>query len=290
VASIDVSELEDVLKKALPEPRDGVRTIEVPLLAPTSQEQAKSWSGSHWPTVYKKSNPFGPHPSIIFRAEQDLTKDLNMWMDMAARAAKGSKEMGYGEPIGAVIVWRGRQTSHAVALAGDGRWKDYQLNGVGNPMAHSVMRTIGMVAQKLKSMYEKDYIKQSNHSQVSYAQEQSIFLDSPMMLEEQAIYESGQVPLNGYLCHGLEIYITHEPCVACSMALLHSRFARVVFGQRMPQTGGLSSEINTVDQEGRKYTSLGHGLFWRRELNWTFLAWQTEVRHADLEIDSTVHA
>lgn len=209
-------------------------------------------------------------------------------MGMAARAAIGSKSMGYGEAIGAVIVERGRQNSHAVALAGDGRWKGYEQDGIGNPMAHAVLRAIGMVAQNLKAVEEeKDY---SEYLPGRPEQEQDVFLDGPIIPEEKAIYESGRVPSSGYLCHGLEIYITHEPCVACSMALLHSRFIRVVFGQRMPRTGGLCSEIYTFRQEGRRCRSLGHGLFWRKELNWSFLAWQTEVKDADLDIDSVVHA
>jgi len=293
VASINLLELEDILSKALLEPiaHDyGVHVIAVPLFAPTSPEQAKSWSGSYWPTVYKKSNPFGPHPSIVSRAEKEVIRDLDTWMGMAAQAAWGSKSMGYGEAIGAVIVERGPQTSHAVALAGDGRWKGYERDGTGNPMAHAVLRAIGMVARKLKTVEEKKYSERGDYSQVCYEWEQDIFLDGPITPEEQAIYKSGEVPSSRYLCHGLEIYITHEPCVACSMALLHSRFARVVFGQRVPRTGGLCSEVSTIGQEGRQYSSLGHGLFWRKELNWSFLVWQTEIKDADLDIDSVVHA
>ncbi len=210
-------------------------------------------------------------------------------MDMATRAAVGSKSMGYGEAVGAVIVWRGRQTSRAVALAGDGRWKGYDRDGMGNPMAHAVLRVIGMVAQKLKAR-EDEYDYSGHSEEACHEHEQDVFLDGPIMPEEQAIYEAGQVPSNGYLCQGLEIYITHEPCVACSMALLHSRFSRVVFAHRMLETGGLSSEFCAFDQKGPKHAGLGYGLFWRKELNWSFLAWQTEVKDARLDIDSVVHA
>jgi tRNA-specific adenosine deaminase 3 len=286
---IKLSELKACLTKLLPGAAAhgfGLCTVMVPLLAPTSVEQAKSWSTSYWPTIYKKKNPFGPHPSIVSRAEDEIVKDLHMWMHMAGEVARCSKSMGYGELIGAVIVERRNHTSHAVVLAGDGRWRGYERNGIGNPMAHAVLRAIGMVAQRLKVVQRGDDIGPSNDS--ARFQEHDAFLEHPLNSKEQAVYESGQIHPNGYLCHGLEIYITHEPCVACSMALLHSRFARVVFGQRMPKTGGLCSEIYTSEQSGGQ-SGLGHGLFWRRELNWSLLAWETNFIQPELDINSAVH-
>jgi tRNA-specific adenosine deaminase 3 len=58
--------------------------------------------------------------------------------------------------------------------------------------------------------------------------------------------------------------------VQCSMAILHSRMGRMVFCQHMPHTGGLSSD-DRPNGGGR-----GLGLFWRRELNWSALAWEWE--------------
>jgi tRNA-specific adenosine deaminase 3 len=237
----------------------------VPLLAPTSHEQAMLWSRSHWPTVYKKSNPFGPHPSIISRAESEMIVSLHAWMGLAIRSAARSKSEGLGAPIGAVIVARAGQNSHVVAVAGDGRWKDQKRDGVGNVMAHATLRAIGMVSRKLKVAKSTECMEPA--AITSPNDKQNVYLDYPLFSEEQAAFEDDNVSRNGYLCHDLEIYLTHEPCVMCSMALLHSRFGRVVFGQRMPRTGGLCSDE----------TSLGYGLFWRKELNWCLLAWQLEI-------------
>ena len=49
-----------------------IKEVTVPLLAPTSPAQAEMWSTGYWPTFYRKTNPFGAHPSTIARAEDDL--------------------------------------------------------------------------------------------------------------------------------------------------------------------------------------------------------------------------
>lgn len=44
-----------------------------------------------------------------------------------------------------------------------------------------------------------------------------------------------------YLCNGHTAYLTHEPCIMCSMALLHSRVERVIYAIPNPNSGGLGS-------------------------------------------------
>ena len=230
-------------------------SIQVPLLAPTSQEQASLWTSKYWPTVYKKSNPFGPHPSIIARAEDEMKQDVGKWLDLAAKVAQASNTAEIGEAVGVVIVERRDGIARPVAVAGDARWMDWPRNHVGNVTAHATLRAIAMVAEGLKNRGKSAEDQESPPSL-------DIFQDKPVLGAEKHNYDTTGNE-DGYLCHDLEIYCTHEPCVMCSMAIVHSRFGRIIFENRMPETGGICAD-----------SELGHGLFWRKELNWTLFAWE----------------
>jgi tRNA-specific adenosine deaminase 3 len=85
----------------------------------------------------------------------------------------------------------------------------------------------------------------------------------------------------GYLCTDLDVYLSHEPCVCCSMGLLLSRFRAVVFprGGRLV-SGGLASEPvvgpvgEEIEGEGGNDMREYYGLHWRKELNWRALGFE----------------
>ncbi|KAL3417659.1 cytidine and deoxycytidylate deaminase zinc-binding region [Phlyctema vagabunda] len=243
-------------------------SIVVPLLAPTSQEQAALWTSQYWPTVYKKSNPFGPHPSLISRAEEDMKGDAQQWIDLATGAAREAQSSKCGEAVGVVIVERKDGVPTVLAVAGDARYVDWPHDGPGNVTAHAALRAIAMIADRLTAGDEAPPPLSAAPS--------SLFRDAPLLEAEKAQYPPSG---SGYLCHGLEIYCTHEPCVMCSMAILHSRFGRVIFGQRMSRTGGLCAD-----------NDLGHGLFWRKELNWALFAWEMASAESEKTLDPWTNA
>lgn len=267
-----------------------IRSIPVPLLPPTSQVQAAMWSQHFWPSLYRKNNPLGPHPSLISRATDEINRDATIWMTLAHQVAEQGRAAGIGEPMGACIVQRVDGKPTLVAVAADARWRHQEQKCTkGNPLAHPVMRVISFVAQKLVRAEDR-----KTETRQMPILEFEAFQDAPLTDDEKRVFELDHPNPDGYLCHGLELYLTHEPCVMCSMSILHSRMGKVVFRHRMPLTGGLCAE-----ERGHGNPTLagrgggrGLGLFWRRELNWSMVAWEWESAGSlkPLPVDYDVHA
>ncbi|KAF2755161.1 cytidine deaminase-like protein [Pseudovirgaria hyperparasitica] len=264
-------------------------TLPVPAYAPTSSEQADEWSVQYWPISYKNTNPYGPHPSMVLHNEAEIVKSSGAALTLAECVANEAYENGSSLPIGCVIVDRTDKVEKVVAIAADARWQSQgSKEGAGNVMVHAVQRAISLVAQKrLRAEQLKQDALHSKHGSLSQEQpscskNSSVFLDYPIGDIERRVHSLDNIAAGGYLCTDLDIYITHEPCVMCSMAILHSRFRRIVFQRRMPLTGGM------IADSGLKY-----GIFWRpAELNWKMLAWiwePIEVEDNSLDIADQFH-
>ncbi|KAI0378255.1 cytidine deaminase-like protein [Hypomontagnella monticulosa] len=185
-----------------------------------------------------------------------------------------------------------KETTQIVAIAADARWYQQEKTGhTGNPMAHAPLRAISMVAQKLVRAENRP------HTEPQIMEFES-FQDKPLLADEQTVFDEEHPCPDGYLCHELELYLTHEPCTMCAMAILHSRMGRIVFRHRMPLTGGMSSEDRGYDACGASGTcdhgecggGRGLGLHWRKELNWTLLGWEWESDDTEsLLVDAHLH-
>jgi len=247
-----------------------------------------------------------------------------MWMALAEQVGHDSK---YGEGVGCVVVERQNGEERLVAVAGDGRWCGFKDN-VGreapqtdrrktNVAGHAVMRAIAMVARKRRIIAtppptptgEAGENFDGLNDTVNVPSLGSGLDDPHTYLEAQTLHGTEassphHLLPNGYLCLELSFYVTHEPCVACSMALLHSRAGRVIFGHRMDKTGGMCADRGLITDStkpgriaagdladdaatkehlvlrgGHKglQEGIGYGLFWREELNWRFLAWEWQA-------------
>jgi len=251
-------------------PKPAVSVVTVPANVPTSPEQCVDWGKKYWPTVYKRGNPFGPHPAMVENTVAKLTR-ADEYMALARKVAQEVGEAGVGYASGGVVV--DPETNDVIAAAGDGRLRPSDM-GWCNPLSHAVQRLVEMVAQK---RLKRGEVVSPNNPITALTETERIYLNTESMgtLDGQRQNGAEDVAEDGefcghadntsYLCHNMHVYLTHEPCVMCAMALLHSRVGVVVFQHRMIRTGALIAKIDD---------GLGLGLFWRPDLTWKFLAWQ----------------
>jgi tRNA-specific adenosine deaminase 3 len=199
---------------------------------------------------------------------------------------------------------------------------------LGHPEAHAVMRAIDFVAQKRRAVAQvAGPLEASNpiNSSISSpsgpmeVDDETQALPAPKvstygpveglhikdnyeaqlhhapLTESESHYLSltsnpNSLKPHGYLCLNLEFYITHEPCVMCSMALVHSRAGRVIYagarGGGSAESGALRAEspqsqanagqdvVMSIEGDQTQVQPPKYGLFWREDLNWRFNAWE----------------
>lgn len=77
------------------------------------------------------------------------------------------------------------------------------------------------------------------------------------------IPDNPDTPRNGshYLLTDTTLFTTHEPCIMCSMALLHSRVKEVVYLIPMEKTGGCGGSVCLSKLEGVNHRF--HVLKWK---------------------------
>ncbi|KAG6376943.1 hypothetical protein JVT61DRAFT_977 [Boletus reticuloceps] len=86
--------------------------------------------------------------------------------------------------------------------------------------------------------------------------------------DDRAAQPGDEAAKNGaqYLLTGLSLFITHEPCVMCTMALLHSRVKEVFYLVPMPRTGGCGGLTCIPSLKGVNHRfSIG---VWKEDPDW----------------------
>lgn len=242
--------------------RKEILRTRVPVSAPMNPSLAREWSELYWPTQYRKNTPLGPHPTVVRQGTEAVRPYAGYWMAQVTAIARAGFDAGFGPAVGALVVdSKGPLAPVPVALAADARYGlgDGGCKTTDNIMNHAVMRVIGQIGRKRMSLVDppRESVKGS------------IVLDYPLLPVEEQVLAGDILPPGGYLCTGLDMYLTHEPCVMCAQAILHSRFEKVVFRRRMSKTGAA-----TPERPGSENAGLGYGLFWRPELNWRLLVWE----------------
>ncbi|KAI0726233.1 hypothetical protein C8Q72DRAFT_847416 [Fomitopsis betulina] len=182
-----------------------------------------------WPTIYA--------PRKKGELEQ-WTRGRVLWaceaMRRTVQEARAATE--YGElPIAAhVPVPYEKDDRDAAQMSASFSDHDTRTS-TGHPLRHAVLNIIRSIA---------DFRASSSNPTAPSPSPPSV--DSPRSLPSSApmaMAGEAPVPRNGthYLLTSLTLFMTHEPCIMCSMALLHSRVKEVFYLVPLAKTGGCGS-------------------------------------------------
>jgi len=215
-----------------------ISPITVPLHGPRTAEQFKCWS-QMWPLVFRKSPP--PPLDIT---EHSVHEALVSVLEDALR-------LGGPSVPACIITYKG-------AIIGQAIDKRHC-----HPLKHAVINAIEDVSNNvLKSRHNL-----SKHAGNKSLKRSGAYLNcdstgaylnncdstgsnhSTLPIESNLTSDSA-FPTDLYLCTGCIAFVTHEPCVMCSMALLHSRISCVVYSKKNTEFGGLGSQakLHTMDK------------------------------------------
>ncbi len=199
----------------------------IPSFAPESQEQWLEFN-SHWPLKQAKV----AQPVVEEKLTEEEIQKAETYMKMAwEEALNAKKRYSNVVGVGAIIVRVGVDGDEDVVMARTFDHSlptmspyDYERNNTGtetltdtHPLGHATMQCVQQVASRDMMVFTK-----REEGRLEVAQETDL----------------SKVP---YVCTGCDLYITHEPCCMCAMALVHSRIRRVFYSVPTPSFGGLSS-------------------------------------------------
>lgn len=78
---------------------------------------------------------------------------------------------------------------------------------------------------------------------------QPIGQHDPTAHAEIVALRAAAAKLGNYRLPGCTLYVTLEPCVMCSGAMMHARLARIVYAATDPKTGACGSVLDIFAQE-----------------------------------------
>ena len=220
---------------------ENLEKVQVSTKPPLTRSQFE-FSKTFWPVSFHEDKAVTALVNCSLFTKDNLV-DMERHMALAIKTAEFGQKLDESCCRGAVIV--DPKTNDVISCAYDviNVKGTFQNRPVKHPLHHAPMVAIDLVAR----------------AQGGGAYEYGPYLSKPPELEKGLYYHStfygatgtdnasGTTKQSFYICTGLDIYLTFEPCVMCTMALLHSRIRRVFYGADLKE-GGLGSayKIHTV--------------------------------------------
>nr|CEL69555.1 TPA: cytidine and deoxycytidylate deaminase zinc-binding region domain-containing protein, putative [Neospora caninum Liverpool] len=148
-----------------------------------------------------------------------------------ADAFKTCMRSRVGESDQNVPEWKTCKAPNVVAACVDD-------SGPRAPLLHATMRAIGCVGEKLRRIFEEPDTEAASHRESEIVREPEGGSGAPEGTETTRWIK--EVSDGNYYCQGCVVYCSHEPCVLCAMALIHSRIKLLVFAHDNKVHGGIT--------------------------------------------------
>ena len=221
------------------------RSVRVPEHAPLTRRQFEE-SSRVWPVHFHEA---AATRSLAVWSDAPAEHELPVMrshMRRAIAAAQHNAENG-GRSVAAVVVRHHSSSGGAetVAVCADATRPSPsggECGAGGHPLSHAVMRCIEEVAREERArayaMRKRPATSGAGaatsaaNGEAQASPESSEATSAAAAIGEQPV----EAARGSHLCVACEIYVTHEPCAMCAMALVHSRVRRLIYA--LPAAGG----------------------------------------------------
>ncbi|XP_017031729.1 probable inactive tRNA-specific adenosine deaminase-like protein 3 [Drosophila kikkawai] len=239
----------------------GVRVVDVPGRMPRLRAQYEK-TLRHWPCKFHPN-----HYSESLRNGSNFSSEQRrIHKRMAQLLVRLSRDVNSDRPVGICVDPR---RPSVVAIAGGGEFR--------SPHEHCSMLLVDHVARTqqggaietdltfaedpkagdttlrgIPTVYYDYLSKDEEYKDLQFGAETR--RSDEAQHQQQAQGADNLVKFGPYLCTGYDVYLLQEPCLMCSMALVHSRAKRVFF-LRSSENGALATrfQLHTVRELNHHY-------------------------------------
>ncbi|MEY4481642.1 MAG: hypothetical protein RIQ84_804 [Pseudomonadota bacterium] len=99
----------------------------------------------------------------------------------------------------------------------------------------------------------------ANDQVIATGHNQPITQNDPSGHAEMLALRSAGQSLGNYRLPNTTLYVTLEPCMMCSGAIMHARVSRLVYGAPDPKTGCVHSVLNLFDNQQLNHHTIVEG-------------------------------
>ena len=99
----------------------------------------------------------------------------------------------------------------------------------------------------------------ANQEVIAVGHNQPISQNDPSSHAEMVVLRKAGDVLKNYRLPQTTLYVTLEPCMMCSGAIMHARVSRVVYGAKDPKTGCVHSVLQLFDHAQLNHHTMVEG-------------------------------